>query len=360
MKQPVAIAVSGGVDSLVSAFLLKQQGIPLFGIHFITGFEKTGPLLKDWIKAEGQDSDSQGNAFKAMGDQLGIPVKTLDMREAFKKRVVDYFISEYAKGRTPNPCMVCNPEVKFGALLNEARSLGATRLATGHYAKITRDEKGRFHLFRGADPGKDQSYFLAFLNQARLSSAMFPLEDLTKAEVIEIARQQGLNPVFTRESQDICFIQDGSYRDFLFQQPGFDSLPGPIVDLLGKTLGHHQGLHRYTIGQRRGINLPAQNPYYVIRLIPNENKLVVGQKQDLPVSECRVAKINWIMEKPVSGMDVHTRVRYRHEAVPSKVMLTGDDSGTVFFREPQAAVTPGQAAVFYAHDEVLGGGWIEG
>jgi tRNA-specific 2-thiouridylase len=360
MKEPVAIAVSGGVDSLVSAFLLKQQGFPLFGIHFLTGFEKTGPLPEDSIQNTGQDSKAQGNALQALGDQLGIPVKSLDIREEFKARVVDYFISEYAKGRTPNPCMVCNPEIKFGTLLNVARSAGANRLATGHYAKVTRDEKGRFHLFRGADPEKDQSYFLAFLNQARLASAIFPLGDLTKAHVVEMARKQGLNPIFSNESQDICFIQGCSYRDFLFHQPGFSSKPGPIADLSGKILGSHQGLHRYTIGQRRGINLPAPNPYYVLRMIPGENKLVVGQKQDLLVSRCRVAKINWIMEKPVSGMELHTRVRYRHEAVPSSVVLTGDDTATVFFREPQAAVTPGQGAVFYSNDEVLGGGWIEG
>ncbi|MBU4316178.1 MAG: tRNA 2-thiouridine(34) synthase MnmA [Proteobacteria bacterium] len=359
MENTVAIALSGGVDSLFSALLLKHRGLPLFGIHFITGFEKTAPLNQGDSTPEGPGFEMENHPLKAMEEGLGFPIKILDIRGEFKREVVDYFVAEYAKGRTPNPCMVCNAKIKFGTLLSRANLLGATRLATGHYAKIIADDQGRFHLFRGADPIKDQSYFLSLLNQAQLSSAIFPLENLTKKDVRRMAGEQGLNPVLSSESQDICFIQECSYRDFLSLQPEFSSRAGSIVDRSGRQIGAHQGLHSYTVGQRRGINIPASEPYYVIQMIPEENILVVGHREDLLVSECRVAKINWIGEKPLSEMEAFTQVRYRHEAVPSRIIPTGEDTATVCFREPQAAVTPGQGAVFYDKNEVLGGGWIE-
>ena len=343
MEQKIAVALSGGVDSLVSAWLLKQQNYRLFGIHFITGFE---------------DPATETN-IASISDQLSLPVTTVDIRDEFKQHVVDYFISAYQTGRTPNPCIVCNSRIKFGVLLEIAIKMGAARLATGHYAGIGRDDQGGMHLYRGTDPIKDQSYFLAFLTSAQLARACFPLSDLAKTDVIRLAKSHGLKPADRNESQDICFIRGCSYAEFLSRMPGFAAGQGPILDMNGKEIGRHPGLHHFTVGQRRGINVPFSEPYYVIRMDVGKNQLVVGVKDDLLSSGCRVSGINWIAESPESPMDVWTQVRYRNKPVPSTLVPTGEKSATVHFKHPQAAITPGQGAVFYRKNEVLGGGWIE-
>ena len=344
MKRSVAIAISGGIDSLVAAYLLKEEGRKVIGIHFITGYEAGHP--------------ASGSRISHIADQIGISIKIIDCSVEFKKEVIDYFIQTYQAGRTPNPCIVCNQSIKFGRVLAFARSLGASCLATGHYAGITKDEKDRYHLLRGIDLEKEQSYFLALLNQKQLSHACFPLGSMTKSEVIKLAEKKGLHPVIKKESQDICFIKGKTYGEFIAMQQGFTPKPGIIEDVYGNILGKHKGLHLFTIGQRRGINCPASEAYYVVSIDSEKNRLVVGFKKDLEVSECKVVNINWINQEPGFPIKVYTRVRYRHKAAPSMLFPVDSHTAIVRFENPQSAVTPGQCAVFYQDDEVLGGGWI--
>lgn len=351
MKHTKVVAISGGVDSMTAAFLLKEQGHHVIGIHFITGFET------DTYHPAKKKEDTPHRMDK-IGQQLGIPIKLLDCSHTFKQRVVDYFTQTYLAGQTPNPCMVCNPTIKFGPLLSFARQLGANLLATGHYARIKKDKKGHFHLFKGIDTQKDQSYFLARLNQSHLAKACFPLGHMKKSDVKQLAQEKGLNPVTRNESQDVCFIKRNSYGEFISQLTGFKSEPGPIVDRNGNLLGEHKGLHLFTIGQRRGINCPAAEPYYVLQIDRKHNRLVVGSKTDLLTSACRVVDMNWINQKPTEPIEVFARVRYRHKEVASTLFPVDKNSVEVRFESPQEAVTPGQAAVFYLGQEVLGGGWI--
>lgn len=358
-----AVLLSGGVDSLVTAGILKDQGHAIFGIHFYTGYEKpdcarlSGETSPSTVSNIGPREAATDTASR-LSDQLDIPIEIFDAREVFQSLVVDYFVRTYQEGHTPNPCMVCNPTIKFGACLLLAEKQGASHLATGHYARVTQDNEGTFHLLRGKDHKKDQSYFLARLNQQVLSQALFPLGEFTKTETIALSQKLGLKPVAPKESQDICFINNGSYAGFLAQQPGFKSQKGPVEDIDGHVIGEHQGLHHYTIGQRRGINIPASEPYYVIRIDAQKNRLVVGFKQDTFSDICHVEEVQWIHEPPTQPIRVSTRIRYRHKATPSKLTPQKEHTAHIRFDNPQSAITPGQAAVFYDKDEVLGGGWI--
>lgn len=351
MKRTTAVAVSGGIDSLTAAYLLKNEGYHVIGIHFLTGFEPQTPLLPSpKTRAE--------KIISYLDDKLGVEVKIFDCSSEFTTTVVDYFIQTYQSGQTPNPCMVCNPSIKFGSILAFASELGATSLATGHYARIKKDEKGRFHLFKGIDPTKDQSYFLAGLNQQQLTKALFPLGSKTKTEVKKLADEKGLAAITTVESQDVCFIRNGSYGDFIARQKGFESKPGLIEDLKGSIIGEHAGLHLFTVGQRRGINIPASEPYYVVALDPERNRVKVGFQNDLLSLECKVVEINWINPKPDSPIKMLVRIRYRHREKAATLFPTGEKTAIVRFEKPESAVTPGQTAVFYRGDEVLGGGRI--
>ena len=359
----IAVLLSGGVDSLVTARILKDQGHSIFGIHFVTGYEPS-----DGATFPGETSSSTTSVIKPreaaavivsrLRDQLEIPIEIFDARKAFQSVVVDYFVRTYQEGRTPNPCMVCNPLIKFGACLSLAEKQGASHLATGHYARVKKYSNGSFHLLRGKDHKKDQSYFLAGLNRQILSKAIFPLGEFTKAETIALSQKLGLKPVAPKESQDICFISDCTYSEFLEQQPGFNGQKGRVEDIHGHVIGEHQGLHHYTIGQRRGINIPASEPYYVICMDAEQNRLVVGFKQDALSDTAYIEEIQWIHEPPPKPISVMTRIRYRHEAAPSQLTPLGKQTARIRFEVPQAAITPGQAAVFYDGDEVLGGGWI--
>jgi tRNA-specific 2-thiouridylase len=361
MQQRVAIAISGGIDSLVAAALLKEQGHQVIGLHFITGYEsgfQHSPVPSDSNRGPAGIESRTRRLLAPMLAPLDIPIHIIDLRAEFQSRVVDYFIATYRQGRTPNPCLVCNPSIKFDVLLRKARIMGAECIATGHYARLQRDENDRMHLLRGADQLKDQSYFLARLSQEQLRSALLPLGGLTKDQTRQMARRKGLHPVSVQESQDICFIKDMSYGDFLQRQPGFNASPGAIESLDGQTIGRHNGLHRFTVGQRRGINCPAAEPYYVVALDAARNVLVVGGKQDLLTRSCRIDQISWINDPPGSSMKVLVRVRYRHTPVPGILVPENDSGARIMFQEPQSAVTPGQGAVLYQADEVLGGGWI--
>lgn len=353
--EKTVVALSGGIDSLVTASLLKEKGHHVLGVHFMTGFE-----------AGRDDADDPGageirtSAAKAahLQRQLNIEVHLLDCTSDFRQTVVSYFTGAYQAGKTPNPCLVCNPAIKFGILLEWAGKQGATYLATGHYARVTRDASGRYHLLKGVDTKKDQSYFLARLDQEKLAQACFPLGVFTKEAVRQYAAKHGLKPTVSAESQDVCFISEKTYRDFLAAQPGFAPEAGEIQDTGGKVLGMHEGLFRFTVGQRRGINCPACEPYYVIRLDADRNRLIVGSEIELMSPSCRVSGINWIDRPPTGSIRVQTRIRYRHLAAPSRLTPTSSDTANVTFETSQKAITPGQGAVFYQEDEVLGGGWI--
>jgi len=369
MKQLTAIAISGGVDSLTAAYLLKKQGLKLIGIHFITGYE-TKPAhhanIKEPAKPETNSYTTAPSSAKNhirqnlsnLAGQLDISIEIIDCSAEFKKNVVDNFIQTYKAGKTPNPCMACNTSIKFGTVLDFARKMGATHIATGHYARVIKDSEGRYHLLKGIDPQKDQSYFLALLKQKQLASACFPLGNFTKSEVLKISKENELKPIVNRESQDICFIKDNNYGYFLEQQ-GVKPKSGLIKDIKGNLLGEHRGLHLYTIGQRKGLNCPASEPYYVVSIDTKRNLLIVGSKKDLLLKECKVIKINWINQKPTSPIKIYARIRYRHKAVEASLLPIEKQTAVVKFKSPQSAITPGQGAVFYKGDEVIGGGWIE-
>ena len=354
MEKTVAVALSGGLDSSVAAALLKKENYQVIGLHFQTGYEVPidDPASSDPLSL----IDSR---VRRVADQIGIPLEVIDCSEAFEREVVRYFIDSYRSGQTPSPCLVCNERIKFGLVLERAEEIGASMLATGHYAGIRLEPNNKFSLQKGSDRAKDQSYFLARLTQQQLSRAMFPLGDYTKSQVQKMAMAWGLTPYHAQESQELCFIHNQSYNEFLSGASGFSSEPGPIVNTRGQTLGRHQGLHAYTIGQRRGINIPGPTPYYVISLDMEQNRLVIGSKSELAATECVVNDINWIKgvapDKPIS---VHTRIRYRHKEAESILTPIGPSTASVRFHRAQDSITPGQAAVFYIGEQVLGGGWI--
>lgn len=354
-EKHVAVALSGGLDSAVAAALLKKENHQVIALHFRTGYES---LLG------GTDSSDQLSSLDSwaerVAEQIDIPFEVIDCSEVFESEVVGYFVDAYRSGQTPNPCMVCNKLVKFGLMFEEAKARGASVLATGHYARVRREENGRFHLIKGEDQTKDQSYFLALLNQEQLSGALFPLGTYTKKQVKEMAGSFGLTSFRAGESQELCFVGEPNYKEFLSKHTGLPDKPGTIVNRKGDVIGRHNGLHAYTVGQRKGINIPGPAPYYVLRLDQENNQLVIGSKPELAATECLVKEINWIgIEPPDKPISVQTRIRYRHREADSTLTPLDHDSATVRFSEPQYAITPGQAAVFYQGDRVLGGGWIE-
>ena len=345
-KETLAVAISGGVDSMITALLLKQHGLPVLALHMIL---------------RPQDSPHPGRQIMELTDRLGVTLHLVDLRRAFQEQVIEPFVNAYRKGMTPNPCVVCNPRIKFSLLQEKAVELGAKKLATGHYARIFSDSSnGSFRLFRGRDRAKDQSYFLYGLNQVQLARTFFPLGDYLKSEVKNLAADAGMGGYYRPESQEICFISARGYRNFLEKHLGPDLPgPGPVLDLEDRQIGQHEGIHRYTIGQRRGIGIPASAPYYVVALEPDSNIVRVGGKSDLRRKKLLVKNVNWIaISPPSSNFEALVQVRSRHREAPAMVE-TGEEDSLVSFLEPQEAITPGQSAVFYRGEEVLGGGIIE-
>ena len=347
MKNPViAVALSGGVDSLVSGYLLKLKYKHVFGVHFTTGYEKK-PV--DLILLE---------------KQLGFPVTDIDLSKEFEKKVIQYFVQTYLEGKTPNPCIICNKEIKFGELLRHAQNMGAHFLATGHYATIVNpisfpDKKiSRCYLEKGSDPLKDQSYFLSMLSGKQLEKIIFPLAGMTKEEVKRFARSKHLEPIHLSESQDICFIHDNNFPRFVLQKQEIAPNHGNIIDHDGKIVGRHKGLHKFTIGQRRGIDCPASEPYYVKQVDVKNNVLRVCFKKNLGRKKFKVGQINWNFSDPKTIPEIITKIRYSHNGAVSTLTLNGS-CGEVVFNEPQSAITPGQTAVFYKDARVLGAGIIQ-
>ena len=351
MARRVFAAMSGGVDSAAAALLLLQAGCDVTGVTLrLHGFRDRPGLCGS--------ADEIGTA-RSVAAALGIPHVVLDLSERFREKVMDRFVSEYVRGRTPNPCVDCNREIKFGALLDWALDQGADAMATGHYARVRFDGAlGRWQLLRGADRRKDQTYFLYQLTQHQLSHLLLPAGDYEKPALRALAAAHGLSNAQRADSQDICFVPDGEYVSFLRQQ-GAELVPGDFVDEAGRVLGRHKGLPCYTLGQRKGLGVSAGAPLYVLAKDPARNAVVLGADSALYTSELTAERVNWLsIPVPDGPLSVTARTRYSQREAAAHVEPLPGGRARVVFRDPQRAVTPGQAVVFYDGDLVLGGGTI--
>lgn len=353
-KKIAVVAMSGGVDSSLAAALLLEEGYDVRGVS-LRVFDPGTCQEEDGRTCCSASDIRDARRVAAL---LEIPFSSWDVREAFDAAVIGPFVSDYASGRTPNPCVLCNSRIKFDILLEKARQTGAAFLATGHYARIDRTgEEAR--LLRGVDRTKDQSYFLFDVDREALAVLNFPLGELTKDQVRRMAAERGLPVAEKRESQEVCFVPDNDYGSFVAARLEAPAPPGPIVDSTGATLGSHRGLIHYTIGQRRGIGVAAPEPLYVTAIDVAGSRLVVGTGQDLLKGAFTVGAVNWLVDPGGEAFRAEVRIRYRHPGAPATVLPSGGGACRVEFDEPQRAVTPGQAAVFYRGETVLGGGWID-
>jgi tRNA-specific 2-thiouridylase len=364
----IAVAMSGGVDSSAAAAILKAEG------HELVAF-----TMQLWNQRRGLSVDEHGEPLpsrccslddvydaRRVADELKIPFYVLNLERDFERDVVAPFVASYLDGETPIPCVACNSRLKFASLDRLAASLGCDHVATGHYARVEYDEHiGRHRLFRGRNLEKDQSYFLWELTQSQLSRSLFPLGEMSKPEVREVARASSLAVAEKAESQEICFVPDGDYAGFIdryLEAEGETArLPGEgeITTIGGDVLGRHQGIHRYTVGQRRGIGISSERPLYVVQIDAARNRVVVGHQDELLRDEFRAAGVNWIaFESPSEPVLTEVRVRYRHQPAPATITPLENGRAHIKFDEPQRAIAPGQATVFYRGDEVIGGGWI--
>ena len=348
--------MSGGVDSSVAAALLHEQG-----------YEVIGVTLQLWGKDVCVSSGTRlccsvrdAMDAKVVAKRLGIRHEVLELVEAFRTHVIDYFVESYREGLTPNPCIACNDHIKFGELLEHADRLETPLVATGHYVRGAFDEaRHRVTLRRAADASKDQSYVLFNLTQAQLQRARFPLGELSKPQVREIARSLGFETAEKPDSQDICFVRDRNKNGFLRRELAVGDEPGPITDTHGQLLGMHHGLLGYTIGQREGLGIAAGKPLYVVAINPAANRLIVGSREDLLRSTLVAERVNWVsIEPPQAARRIQAKIRSRHEPADATLMPEPKGAVRVTFDEPQSALTPGQAVVFYDGEYVLGGGWI--
>jgi tRNA-uridine 2-sulfurtransferase len=352
-KKRVVAAMSGGVDSSVAAYLLKSQG-----------YEVLGVTIKTWSNNECRDEKSKGccslrdiDDARSVARKLEIPYYVMDLSSDFKEKVMDYFVDEYLAGRTPNPCIECNRHIKFGLLLKKAEELGASFVATGHYARVGfENEEKRFFIREAVDPVKDQSYVLFGLTQEQLSKTLLPVGELSKPKVREIAGELGLRVFDKPDSQEICFVKK-SYGDFV-KEYAPERLPGQgsFIDEEGRQVGTHEGSHLFTVGQRKRINLASPKPYFVTQIESQTNTVLIGAEESLYREGMMVRKVNWQLRPRVG--EVAVKIRYKTPKATARIVSIDDESVKIQFREPQKAITPGQAAVFYDQDRVLGGGWI--
>jgi tRNA-specific 2-thiouridylase len=357
-RKRVVVAMSGGVDSSVAAALLVQAGYRVEGV-----------MLKLWSEPAGPQAGPMANRCctldqmadaRRVAELLDIPFQTWDVAQLFRDRVVASFVRSYAAGLTPNPCLDCNRHVRFGYLLERVRAMGADYLATGHYVRL-RQTDGRYELLSGADPSKDQSYVLHMLGQSHLPYLLFPVGRYSKAKIRELAREFGLPVAAKADSQDICFLADGDYRRFLRQVAPESMQAGPILDREGNTLGTHAGLPAYTIGQRKGLQISAPRPLYVLEIDPRRNALIVGTRGAAGRCQLTALETCWVAGRPPDEprpFPVEVRIRYRSRSFPAMVEPIGGGRTAVRFDEPVLDVTPGQAAVFYRQEVCLGGGTI--
>jgi tRNA-specific 2-thiouridylase len=352
----VVLAMSGGVDSSVAAILLKQQGYEVIGLFMRTGAHGT----EDAVPAHKKGCCSALDAGDArrVADRLDIPFYALDFEQDFD-RIIDYFADEYLAGRTPNPCVVCNNWLKFGKLWSYGKQLDADYIATGHYARIV-GSYGQAELHRATDPDKDQSYVLYGLRRALLPRLLFPIGGLRKEEVRAMARDAGLAVADKPDSVEICFVPDADHANLIRRRRPELATAGHIVDTQGHVLTEHDGIERFTIGQRKGLGFAAGERRYVLRIVPGVNDVVVGRREELLAPGLIASRVNWLLDEPPGvPLSCTVKIRYRHTATPASVQAIPDGGALVEFAEPQSAVTPGQAVVFYEGSRVLGGGWIE-
>jgi tRNA-specific 2-thiouridylase len=364
----IAVAMSGGVDSSAAAALLKEQG------HELVGF-----TMQLWNQRRNINVDENGEPLpsrccslddvydaRRVAEGLGFPFYVLNLERDFEESVVEPFIQSYLSGETPIPCVACNSRLKFASLDRMAMSLGCDKVATGHYARVEYDQAAdRYRLYRGKNHWKDQSYFLWELTQEQLSRAYFPLGEMIKSEVREIARDANLYTAEKAESQEICFVPDGKYSEFidryLEHEGRLSELPedGEIVTTGGNVVGTHSGIHRYTIGQRRGLGIAHEKPLYVVQIERARNRIIVGEADELETSEFVAKGVNWVaFDETDAPVRADVKVRYRHEPAPATIFALPDRGARIVFDEPQRAITPGQATVFFNGEEVVGGGWI--
>lgn len=365
----IAVAMSGGVDSSTAAAILKEQG------HELVGF-----TMQLWNQNRNINTDENGDPLpsrccslddvydaRRVAESLGFPFYVLNLEKDFERDVVNPFIDSYLSGETPIPCVACNSRLKFEALDKMALSLGCDKVATGHFARVEYDEDAnRYRLFRGRNHWKDQSYFLWELNQDQLSRSYFPLGEMEKSEVREIARDANLYTSEKPESQEICFVPDGKYSEFidryLAHEGRENEIPesGEIVNKNGEILNEHTGIHRYTIGQRRGLGIAHEKPLYVLQIERAKNRIIVGEKDELDELEFTCKGVNWVaFDEPSEPVRAEVRIRYRHKPEPATIYALPENRARIVFDEPTSAITPGQTTVFYNGEEVVGGGWIE-
>jgi tRNA-specific 2-thiouridylase len=374
VKPKVVVAMSGGVDSSLAAYLLKKKGYDVFGI-----------TMKLWdYKDVGGDLHKDGRccSLEAMSDarhicsQIDVPHYVWDFTSEFQEKVIQNFIDEYQRGKTPNPCIVCNTEIKWKVLWDKAKKLGADFIATGHYARIEYDDdEKRYLLLKGKDQAKDQSYALWGLSQENLSKTIFPLGDLNKKETRELSLEFGLKTAFKEESQEICFIPDDDYGRFLRERgsaeggspakcggkgQGARGKEGPICNLKGEKIGTHPGICFYTIGQRRGLNIALGKPIYVVKIDPDKNAIYMGEDKDLFKSFFVVSNVNWIaIPELEEELECEIKIRYLHQPTRGKISKLTKEKILIKFQKPERAITPGQSAVFYQGEKVIGGGIID-
>lgn len=355
MKKRALIAMSGGVDSSVAALLMKQKGYDCIGVtmklydneEIAIEREKTCCTLSDVEDA------------RAVCAKIDIPYYVFNFKDSFKEKVMDKFVESYKCGCTPNPCIDCNRYLKFAGLYQRAKELECDVIVTGHYVQVVQD-KDKFHLLKGVDAGKDQSYVLYNLTPDQLAHTEFPLGGMEKEQVRKIAEENGLVNARKKESQDICFIPDGNYRNFIEKTGEIKVGCGDFVDKEGNVVGQHQGYYQYTIGQRKGLGISAKEPYYVVEIIPEKNQVVLGSNEDLFHTKLVANDFNWIETGIPSGASIQAKVRYGHKPAAAKFEILEDGKVQVCFEEPQRAFTKGQAVVLYQDNMVLGGGTIVG
>lgn len=345
----VVLGMSGGVDSSVSAYLLKEEGYEVIGVTLALIDEKHSCRAKNIEDA------------KAVCDKLGIEFKLLHFEDIFEKEVIEYFIEEYKQGRTPNPCVMCNKKIKFGKLMEVAEEMGADYLATGHYALIEKDEKtGRYTLSKADDDNKDQSYFLYNLTQEQLSKTLMPLSGYKKEEVRKIAEKLDLVVAKKKDSEDICFIPDNDPQEFINSRIGENTTPGEFLDINGNVLGQHKGISNYTLGQRRGLGIALGKRVFVQDIIPEKNQVIIAEDKDLYKSKLWAKDVNFItIDKLEEPMEVEAKIRYSKNVAPAIIKPGRENMVEVEFISPQRAITKGQSVVFYKGNTVVGGGIIE-
>lgn len=352
----VVVGMSGGVDSSVAAYLLKEQG-----------YEVIGVTMQIWQDEDGETQAENGGCcgLSAVDDargvayQLQIPYYVMNFKKEFKENVIDYFVEEYRNGRTPNPCIACNRYVKWESLLQRSLSIGADYIATGHYARVTKLENGRYTLRQAAVPYKDQTYALYNLTQYQLSHTLMPVGEYAKDEIRAIAEKNNLRVAHKPDSQDICFVPDGDYAAYIEENAGITVPKGNFVDTSGRILGTHQGITHYTVGQRKGLGIAMGYPVFVLEINPETNEVVLGSKEESMTDTLRANNLNFMaVEDLEEPMRVFAKIRYNHRGAWCVVTKTGPDEITCKFEEPQRAVTPGQAVVLYKEDYILGGGTI--